>query len=372
MASKPTPPGGTPARPVTGKVAIGSTRSGATGDLGGSNNKPPRPTRPPQPKTKLTPWPPTGSAKKNTRKRRTGQKWALFGLVLVGALALAYVQFGPRARDPVLVVLGGGLTEDDGRLVVTAAQIERLGTLGQVLETIPVPAGKWTLSPGMAHDLLEKSQGTTWLRAVRAANNGQARTFITILPPEQAPDPNDSVLFEAAEVTVARTLPAARPLRFSVAELGNFEVVPAGAGPPYLDGVCRTADPAPPGEWFLLYREGAPAPATLEVNSESECIDACRESPEACADCRIEQANRRTAQRMAKQHESKGRHDQLQALTQNLGIRADVARYRLSPVNESCYGLIPRHDAELIGVFVVPVQPRSLTLESPVGELVLR
>ena len=121
-----------------------------------------------------------------------------------------------------------------------------------------------------------------------------------------------------------------------------------------------------------LYREGAPTPSTLEVNSESECIDPCRESPEACADCRIEQANRRTAQRMAKQHESKGRHEELRALTQNLGIRADVARYRLSPVNEACYGLIPRHDAELIGVFVVPLQPRALTLESPVGELILR
>lgn len=368
MATKPTPPGGTPARPVTGKVAIGSTR-GATGDLGAATNKSSRPTRPPQPKTKLTPWPPTGSPKKSTRKRRTGQKWALAALVLAGALTLAYLQFGPRARDPVLLVLGGGLGEDNGRLVVTAAQVERLGTLGQVEETFSVPAGKWTLSPALAHDLLEKSQGITWLRAVRADNNGQARTLITILPPEQAPDPN---LFEPAEVTVARTLPPARSLRFSAAELGNFEVVPAGAGPPYLDGACRTADPAPPGEWFLLYREGAPAPATLEVNSESECLDACRESPEACADCRIEQANRRTAQRMAKQHESKGRHEQLQALTQNLGIRADVSRYRLSPINEGCYGLIPRHDAELIGVFVVPLQPRSLTLESPVGELLLR
>lgn len=385
MASKPTPPGGTPARPGSGKVPIGVTRpmSGAksgTADLPKSGSSepakagptlPPRPVRAPQPKTKLTPWPPSGSPRKSTRRRRTGLRWALTGLGVLALSILGYLQFGPRAQPPVLVVLGGGVGEEDGRLIVTAGSVDRIGALGQVQAAIPVANGRLVLTPKLLEDLLGDGSTPVWLRATRADTGGRARTLITVVPPGLAP-PEDSPLLAAGDLAAARTLPPARGVEFSIAELGQFEVTPAGAGPAFLDGVCKESEPVPPGEWFLLYRAGASEAPRQEINSVTACIDVCREPSDACTDCRLEEANRRSVERLARDQQLKGRLEEVQSLTQQLAIRSQATRHRLVMVDERCYGLIPRHNATLMGAFIVPVEPRPLELETPVGNFPLR
>jgi hypothetical protein len=294
-------------------------------------------------------------------------------VLLVAVGALAYVKLGPKPKEPLLVIVGSAVEEHDGRVEVVAGSVDRVGSAGQVLEQTPISGGRLHLDAAQIKALMAKQALPVMLRVTRAGTGGTFRTLVTIL---DAPDEIDTNLMVTSQATPSVfTLPPAQAINFQSGERGGFELVPAGAGPVFLDGICQPPELVPPGEWFLLYRAGAPATKSSGISDSSStaCLDVCTGTDEeACINCKIEQANVRTAARASDAQANVRRSERSQQLTQAFSIRADAIRFRLSQVDERCYGLIPRHDAELMGAFIVPVEPRHLVLETPEGERPIR